>query len=266
MTNHAASFVGSIPENYDKGLGPQLFEDYGAELARRVAAHGPATTLELAAGTGILSRRLRDGLPAGAALTVTDLNPPMLEVAKSKFRAGEDVDFQSADATDLPFADKSFDAVVCQFGVMFFPDKACGFAEAHRVLRTGGRYFFNTWKGWAANPFAEIAHAITAEVFPDDPPGFYKVPFSYADQGEIERALGAAGFLDIAIESIERTQPIPSAELFATGIVYGNPLYDEIVKRGGDAADIHARMVAAIADRLGDRMPLCAIFVEARRP
>jgi ubiquinone/menaquinone biosynthesis C-methylase UbiE len=123
MTGQAANFTGSIPENYDRGLVPHIFVDYAADLSRRVAALNPRRVLEIAAGTGAVTRQLRDALPAVASLTASDLNPPMLEVAKQKFRAGEDVAFQPADATSLPFADAAVDVVACQFGVMFFPDK-----------------------------------------------------------------------------------------------------------------------------------------------
>ena len=122
MSNNAAGFIGSIPQHYEQGLGPLIFVDYAADIAQRVAAGNPARVLETAAGTGLVTRKLRDALPARAHLTATDLNPPMLEVARGKFRTGEQVEFQPADATALPFADASFDAVVCQFGLMFFPD------------------------------------------------------------------------------------------------------------------------------------------------
>jgi SAM-dependent methyltransferase len=129
MSNDA-SFVGNIPEHYDRGLGPLIFVDYAADIARRVAACSPARVLETAAGTGIVTRQLRDLVPTGMRLTATDLNPPMLEVARAKFRLGEQVDFRPADATALPFPDGSFDVVVCQFGVMFFPEKDKSYRES----------------------------------------------------------------------------------------------------------------------------------------
>ena len=124
MSDDAAGFIGTIPQHYDQGLGPLMFVDYAADIARRVAAGNPTRVLETAAGTGIVTRKLRDALSNDARLSATDLNPPMLEVARAKFQAGEQVEFQPADATALPFADGSFDAVMCQFGIMFFPDKA----------------------------------------------------------------------------------------------------------------------------------------------
>ncbi len=134
MSSDAASFVGSIPEHYDCGLGPVIFADYAADIARRAAAYSPARVLETAAGTGIVTRNLRNLLPASAHLVATDLNPPMLEAARLKFGPAEQVEFRPADATALPFPDGSFDAALCQFGVMFFPEKDKSYREIRRVL------------------------------------------------------------------------------------------------------------------------------------
>src|SRR6516225_3252703 len=179
VMSNDASFVGNIPEHYERSLVPIFFVDYAADIARRAAAWSPARVLEIAAGTGVVTRQLRDLLPAGAHLTATDLNPPMLEIARAKFRPDEQVDFRPADATTLPFPDCSFDAVVCQFGVMFFPDKDKSYREVHRVLAPGGRYLFNIWDTHLHNPFARIAHEVTGSFFPADPPQFMTVPFSY---------------------------------------------------------------------------------------
>jgi ubiquinone/menaquinone biosynthesis C-methylase UbiE len=180
MNGDAAGYIGSIPQDYDRSLGPLIFADYAADISHRVAACNPARVLETAAGTGIVTRRLRDVLPVSVRLTATDLNPPMLEIARTKFRAGEQVDFQPADATELPFADSSFDVVVCQFGVMFFPDKDKdkSYREVYRVLTHGGHYMFNIWDSHRHNPFGRIAHEVTESFFPADPPQFQSVPFA----------------------------------------------------------------------------------------
>jgi ubiquinone/menaquinone biosynthesis C-methylase UbiE len=158
MRDRAADFTGSIPAFYDQSLGPIFFADFADDIARRVAGSAPTCVLELAAGTGIVTRRLRDLLPGEAQLTTTDLNPPMLEVARRKFHSDEMIEFQPAAATALPFADASFDAVVCQFGVMFFPDKDKGHREAHRVLVNGGRYLFSVWDSHRHNPIGPPNH------------------------------------------------------------------------------------------------------------
>ncbi len=265
MTNNAAQFVGSIPTHYDAGLGPHIFTGFAADLAQRVAGLNPATVLELAAGTGIVTRELRNLLADVCELVATDLNEPMLEVAQTKFTPEERVRFEQVDATRLSYADESFDALACQFGVMFFPDKAESFAEAHRVLRDGGSYVFNVWDSWAENPFAELAHEVVTAFFPDDPPGFYKVPFHYHDADEIQETVSGAGFADVTVEPVALTSKIPSSRDFATGLVFGNPLYDEVLARGGDPDAVRAAIATAIEDQLGQEMPLQALVVHARK-
>jgi ubiquinone/menaquinone biosynthesis C-methylase UbiE len=141
MSGNSADFSGNIPENYDSGMGPVIFAGYATDMARRVASSSPSRVLETAAGTGIVTRALRDAIAPGAHLTATDLNVGMGVVARRKFRSGEQVIFQEADATALPFPDASFDTVVCQFGVMFFPDKEKSYRKIHRVLVPGGDIF-----------------------------------------------------------------------------------------------------------------------------
>jgi ubiquinone/menaquinone biosynthesis C-methylase UbiE len=269
MADNASRFVGNIPANYDAGLGPNIFSDYADDMAHRAAALRPSRVLELAAGTGIVSRKLRDAVSSGVPLVVTDLNASMLDVARSKFREGENVEFASADAMKLCYPDAHFDLVVCQFGVMFFPDKVTSFQEALRVLRTGGKYLFNTWGSMSENPFAQIAHQVASEFFPVDPPGFYRVPFSYADPAKVAGDLRAAGFTEIKHESVALRKQVDDLSAFARGLVFGNPLIDEINSRGGVNPD---EVVAAVERRFriawgAERaiMPLKAnVFVASR--
>jgi ubiquinone/menaquinone biosynthesis C-methylase UbiE len=264
-----ASFVGSIPQHYDSGLGPNIFVDYADDIAARAAALQPGHVLELAAGTGIVSRKLRDALPKAAKLTVTDLNPPMLEVAAAKFRPGEAVELKPADATALPFADQSFDLIVCQFGVMFFPDKDKGYREAHRVLKPGGRYLFNVWDTHAYNPFGRIVHETVAGFFTSDPPMFMKAPFSYRDLDPIKDSLLKAGFDELAFFVIGLNKRIVDIDAFARGGVFGSPLVDQIKARGTADPDRVVEAVAAeFRKAFGDpgTMPLQAMVISARRP
>jgi len=262
MSNDA-SFIGNIPEHYDRGLGPMVFADYAADIARRAAACSPARVLETAAGTGIVTRQLRDILPPSVHVTATDLNAPMLEVARTKFRSGEEVNFRPADATALPFSDGAFDTVVCQFGVMFFPQKDTSYREVHRVLAPGGRYLFSVWDSHRHNPFGRITHETAARFFPDDPPQFYTVPFSYSQIDPIKESLTNAGFSDINIAVVRLEKEIPDAARFARGLVHGNPLIDQIKARGGvDPERIVDALAQALRQEFGSdpsRMPLQAI-------
>lgn len=232
MSDNSAEFIGDIPRHYDLGLGPNLFVDFADRLTRACCDGTATNVIELAAGTGIVSRKLRDGLPPEASLLVTDLNAPMLEVARGKFSEGENVDFAVANAMDLSFGAAAFDLMVCQFGVMFFPDKPASFREAAGVLKPGGRYVFNVFSAMQENPYSQIAYGIPAQFFPGDPPGFYKVPFHYGNPEKVREDLKAAGWQGVSHETIRLKKKIVNPEDFARGLVYGNPLIDEIRNRG----------------------------------
>ena len=269
MSDHA-NFTGSVPEHYDRNLGPVIFAGYAADLARRVAAHNPQQVLEIAAGTGFVTRHLRELLPASAHLTATDINPPMLDVARTKFRAGEQVAFQPADASALPFPDGAFEAVACQFGVMFFPDKAQSYREVHRVLAPGGRYLFNVWDSHKHNPFGRVTHGLLQRLFSSDPPQFYRVPFGDHAIDPIKEALIEANFTDITIAVLRREAEVTSLAAFAQGLIHGNPVAEQIRARGSIHPD---RVVDALVEALREevvtdpgRMPIQAIVFEASKP
>jgi ubiquinone/menaquinone biosynthesis C-methylase UbiE len=270
MSNDAAGFVGSIPHYYDQGLGPIIFAEYAADIAQRIAAGKPARVLETAAGTGIVTRKLREALPARTHLTATDLNPPMLDIARGKFAAGEQVEFGPADAMALPFADASFDAVVCQFGLMFYPDKAKSCSEVYRVLAPGGRYLFSVWDSHRYNPFARIAQEVAGRFFPADPPQFYNVPFSCHQIDPIKELLIAAGFSGISVVVVRQEKEIPDVANFARAAVQGNPLIDQVRARGGiEPEEIIGALTEEFRREFGadpGRMPLQAIIFSAQKP
>jgi len=268
MSDDATSFLGNIPENYDRGLGPVFFTDFADEIAQRAAANTPARVLETCAGTGIVTRRLRDLLPAKTQLVATDLNPPMLEVARGKFAPGEAVEFQPADATELPFPDRSFDAVVCQFGVMFFPDKEKSYREAYRVLAPGGHYLFSVWDEHRFNPAPRLVHEMLGGLFPDDPPRFYEVPFAYHRIDPIREAATEAGFSDFRAAVLHIDKGVPDMALFARGLIYGNPVVEQIRSRGGDPGLILDKLTENLRREFGDpgHVPLQIIVFEVTRP
>lgn len=265
MNDQAAQFIGSIPENYDRGLGPVLFKGWADELSHRIASLDPTNVLELAAGTGIVTRQLRNVLSAGCNLMATDLNPPMLEVARKKFQPEEKVLFEQADAMDLRYESDQFDMALCQFGVMFFPDKERSHSEVWRVLRPKGHYLFTLWDSWEANPFARVIHETIAQFFPNDPPGFYKVPYGYNETKEIRNAALEGGFDKVTVQRLEMPSKIESARTFAEGLIYGNPLYDEVVARGGNPSEVCDALETAVATEMGDEIQLRILLVHARK-
>ena len=235
MATTDTAFAGSIPAIYDRHLGPFLFQPYADEVARRAAGLSPARILETAAGTGIVTEAVAKACP-DTEIVATDLNQAMLDVAADRIRSGQ-VSFLAADAQELPFGDGEFDLVICQFGVMFFPDKVKANREARRVLRDGGRYLLVIWDRLERNPAGEAVHKAMATAFPDDPPGFLaRTPWGYGDPAAIDHDLLAAGFTDIEFETVALdSAPGTTPDDAAIGLTQGSPLRAEIEQRGEGA-------------------------------
>lgn len=246
-------FAGSIPELYDSYLVPLIFASYAADLAGRVAALNPLSVLETAAGSGVVPRALAPALAPGARYVVTDLNQPMLDRAVSRQPQDSRIVWRQADALSLPFDDGSFDAVCCQFGAMFFPDRVRGYAEARRVLKHGGYFLFNVWDRIEENEFANVVTDIAAAVFPQDPPRFLaRTPHGYHDTEVIREELRRAGFSQVAVETVAAQSRAASPRHPAIAYCQGTPLRNEIEAR--DAAllpEVTDRAAAAIAARYG---------------
>jgi SAM-dependent methyltransferase len=247
MPQRDSLFAGSIPEIYDRFLVPLIFESYARDLAARAAALQPRRVLETAAGSGVLTRALAEALDDQAAVTVTDLNQPMLDYARSRQGGARPIVWQQADALRLPFADGSFDAVACQFGVMFFPDKVAGYGEARRVLARGGHFLFNVWDRIAANAFADVVTQALAPLFPHDPPQFMaRIPHGYHDIDVVRRDLAAAGFTTLAIDTVEAVSRAPSARDVAVAYCQGTPLRNEIEARDASRLEVATQAAEAL--------------------
>lgn len=252
---HASSvdrrFAGSIPQMYEQYLVPLIFEPYAAELAERLQGRHLDQVLEVAAGTGVVTRRLAHCIPAACELVATDLNQPMLEQAAA-MGVPRQVRWQQADAMALPFADASFDAVVCQFGVMFFPDKAQAFAQARRVLRPGGVLLFNVWDRIEENPHA-LANAQAVESrFPGDADMKFRTPYELHDPALLHSLLAQAGFADITMET--RRMAIDGADprKIAAGQIRGTPRAALLVQRGVPLDAVIEDVAAALTRQGGD--------------
>ena len=254
MTESDKVFAGSIPEIYDTYLVPLIFEGFAEDLAGRTAAFSPETVLETAAGSGVVTRALASKLASDARYVVTDLNQPMLDRAASKQEPDSRIAWRQADALALPFEDASFDAVCCQFGVMFFPDRVAGYAEARRVLRPDGSFLFNVWDRIETNEFADAVTDAAAEVFPDDPPRFLaRTPHGYHNAALIREELGNAGFSRVSITTLEAASRAPSPRHPAVAYCQGTPLRNEIEARNAGLLDsVTDRATEAIAERYGD--------------
>jgi ubiquinone/menaquinone biosynthesis C-methylase UbiE len=270
MAEQHAAFVGTVPQNYDRYLGPLLFHPYADDLAQRLPVSRGMRVLEIACGTGIVTERLLRRLAGRGTLVATDLNDAMIAHARTRIADDPSLEWRQADGMNLPFPDHAFDAVVCEFGLMFFPDKAKGVKEAYRVLKPGGLYLFNVWDRIERNSAPRIAHETFRAFFPDDPPQFYQTPFNLHDAAVVRDLLDTAGFVAVECVTVEKVGKSPSAMEATMGLVEGNPVYGTIMERAPQALpDIKAAVARNIVAALGDhpvRCPLSAHVFSAHRP
>jgi SAM-dependent methyltransferase len=246
-------FVGSLPKSYETYLVPLIFQPYAADVVRRLAARPLSRVLEVAAGTGVVTRAMATSLLPSVSIVATDLNQAMLEQARSAPIARA-VEWRQADALHLPFDDGTFDAVVCQFGAMFFPDKPRAFSEARRVLRAGGVYVFSVWDCLEENEFADAVTATLQPLFPADPPRFLpRTPYGYYDRQVIERDLALGGFpTSPEIATIVERSRADSPRVPAIGFCQGTPLRNEIERRDPHGLErITTAATEGIARRFG---------------
>lgn len=252
MPNLDKVFSGSIAKLYESQLVPMIFAPYATDIKRRIESLRVSRILELAAGTGVVTRALATLADPGISIVATDLNQAMLDEAAS-IGTVRPVHWQQADAMALPFADDEFDAVVCQFGAMFFPDRAKAFAEARRVLEPGGSFIFSVWDRIEDNEFADVVTSALAAVFPDDPPRFLaRTPHGYHDRSMIARDVVAGGFAEPRIDTVPARSRAASARAVAIAYCQGTPLRNEIEARDasrlGAATDV---ATAALERRFG---------------
>jgi SAM-dependent methyltransferase len=253
MSDTDKVFAGSVPMLYETYLVPLIFESYAVDLARRLRTRNPSRILEIAAGTGVLTRALSSTLPESTSIVATDLNQAMLDQGEA-MGTSRRVEWRVADAMHLPFPDKTFDAVVCQFGAMFFPDKPKAFSEVVRVLVPGGIFIFNVWDRIEDNEFADTVTMALASVFPDDPPRFMvRTPHGYHDRVAIEEDLASGGFTRPAqIETVAARSRADSARVVAIAYCQGTPLRNEIEQRDSSKLGLATEAATqAIADRFG---------------
>jgi len=252
MANINAAFTGSVPELYTRHVGPIFFEPYAADLAGRLKGLLSGKLLETACGTGIVTRAIAAALPDTVSITATDLNQPMIDFAKLQ-PGVERVRWRQADAQDLPFPEQTFDVVVCQFGVMFFPDKEKAYREALRVLKPGGRFFFNVWDRVESIDLVFVLNNSLTKMFPDNPPRFIeRTAMGYHDVAKIRADLAQAGFMESTVDT--RTLPCraDSAQNVAFGLVQGTPIVAEITERDPAGFDkVVNAATQAIAERFG---------------
>jgi SAM-dependent methyltransferase len=267
MADVRGTFGGSMPEYYDGIMAAGQFDAFAQDLVDRVSAKPAGGVLELACGTGVATRRLRERLHKEVRLVATDLSEAMLGFAQRKLAELPGIEWRRADAGALPFGAREFGALVCAFGVMFVPDKKMLFAELRRVLKPGGELVFNVWDGLDANPHSRATNEVFMSLFPGDPEMRFDLPFTFNDQALLRSILAGAGFGEVRIDAVTREVRFRSARELAIGQLRGTPRGTLLAKRGLDLEAIIEKCAAALA-RLGGAEPFrCsarALAIEAR--
>lgn len=262
------AFSGNIPVNYDSYLGPMFFEPYAVDMAERIAKLSPKSLLELAGGTGRLTRFLPSVVAEGGTIIASDINPAMVEFGKSK-TSHLNIEWKVVDAAELPFGDAQFDAVAVQFGVMFYGDRVKAFREALRVLKPGGTLIFNCWDEITNNPMALQANETLLHFFPVDTPAFYSVPFSYYDESLMHEELTEAGFREVRIHLVPQTGASASAADAARGLIEGTPTVTAINDRDArilpELIDHLEKKITRLFGAVNLQVPLMARVVTAKK-
>lgn len=225
------AFSGSIPQNYDRYLGPLFFEPFALDMAERVRALRPKNLLEVACGTGRATRHFVDAISPGGAIVATDINPAMVAYASNQLGLHRSIQWDIVDAVSLPYPDNTFDCIVSQFGVMFYSDRPKAYAEALRVLKPGGMFLFTAWDKIEHNPVARLTDETITDFFPIDTPAFYKVPFSYHNEYQIRDELAAGGFEEVHTVLLRLTGHSADSQSAARGLLEGTPVFSAIVER-----------------------------------
>lgn len=253
MEERHQDFAGTIPENYERQFVPMIFAEYAEMLADNVACENGENILEIACGTGAVTRNIAKRMNNGSRTVATDINEAMLEVASNMLGNSKVVDFQLADATVLPFEDEEFDAVVCQFGVMYFPERLTAYRETARVLKPAGKFHFNVWGSLEENHFAQTIDAAARNMYPEDPPKFFELPYGYCDISLITDELQRSGFSDVQISECTLTSSVSSARHLAMAFCKGSPLGSEIAARDTYSIDEAVdQLETAVRARYGD--------------
>jgi ubiquinone/menaquinone biosynthesis C-methylase UbiE len=262
----SADDSGGTAAHYDQFFGPLFFEPYAIEVAKRIDPTPVSIALEIAAGTGRVTRHIRERIPASAKLIASDISEDMLGEAKKKL-SHLDIEWQNIDAQQLPFSDNSIDLVVCCFGYMFVPDKPKAFAEVHRVLRSGGMFLFTTWDRLEQNAASYISRSIAKEYLEEPLPESYNLATSMSDEAVIRPLLQDAGFSKISIEKVEKLSVSPTAKEATYGLVTGGLFYKEIKKRNPAWIDeIKVKVEKELAEKFGAApmiAPISAVISQA---
>lgn len=235
------TMTGSPPENYERYFVPTIGSAFATDLVE-AAGLGPGDRiLDVACGTGVVTRLAAERVGGHGSVTGLDINPGMLAVARSV--SNQSIQWREASAEDLPFDNGSFDVVLCSLGLEFVADKSRALGEIHRVLRPAGRLAING-VGPIPPVFAALAEGLEHHVGADAA-SFVRQVFSFHDISEIQDLLDEAGFRDVEVQSTTLHIELPPARPSLWQYVHSTPMAAAVAAIGKEARASFEREVVA---------------------
>ena len=216
------SYAGGAARNYERYFVPVIGAPVAADLIEVAAIRPGERVLDVACGTGVVTRLAAERAGREGEVAGLDVNPGMLAVARAETPADLDVEWHEASAEAMPLADGSFDVVLCQMGLQFVPDRAAALGEMHRTLAPGGRLVLNV-PGPTPPFFAAMAEALAENVHPQSG-GFVHAVFSLHDGRELRRLAAEAGFDDVDVAARPKTLRLPPPADFLWQYVHSTPM------------------------------------------
>ena len=211
---------GDVAQRYELILVPVIFIPWAEHLLQRAVLRRGEDLLDVACGTGIVARMATETLGADARIAGADINRDMLAVAAA---IAPEIEWVEASALSLPFADRSFDAVICQQGLQFFPDKVAALKEFRRVLRPEGRAVLCVARELEVNPLMASQVAALSRHLGDEAADAIRAVCALSDRAELERLFAEAGFVTVEIKSVSLTLRHPDGRSFAENALTATP-------------------------------------------
>jgi ubiquinone/menaquinone biosynthesis C-methylase UbiE len=239
-----STLSGSAAERYQRNMVPAIFLPFAEDLLGYAALEDGEHVLDVACGTGIVSLLAWPAVASSGSVVGLDINPNMLKVAREiAHQQGAAIEWKEGEAGDMAFADGQFDAILCQHGIQYFPDRPAALAEMRRVLKDDGRLIANLWRAIEFNP----GHLVFAEVLErhvsQEAGATRRAPFKLSQREEIRRLFSDAGFANVTIHLSTRVTRFPSAEAMVRIMMAGTPL-------GGAMADADPGLVTRVIDEV----------------
>jgi ubiquinone/menaquinone biosynthesis C-methylase UbiE len=238
--------AGNAAAIYEEYLVPAIFEPWARDLLDQAAPRLGERVLDVACGTGIVARLAADRVGTSGKVLGVDINPGMIAVAR-RIAGAAGAEWKEGNATALPLPDGSFDLVICQQGLQFFPDRLTALREMHRVLTPTGRIALASWRSIQHSPgFLALAEALAKWASPDVAAIAYG-PFALCEEDELGSLLAAAGFRDPSSSRAVKMLHFPSCEEFVRRYGTGSPLAGHFASM---APSIRGELIREVAEKL----------------